>query len=590
MGLVIKGNSSAIISGNEWSDMSNICLYLNTGSGTEVEVSCNYLHDANAIGLYTYESRADLDIHNNSFVGMQGQNGGAVSLVVNEGSTLVEENVMVNSTSGFMLLILDSIQSSVLLQHNFIANNNSGIILRGADGGSVIQMNALIDNITYGIVQPYPPAGTPDLVAYNLVTGSPSLYETVNIVGLGSNLTTNANGTPCDAYLNISASPGFDASQGVLPPLGSPLLDAGDPAAPLDPDSSVADIGLHADMLCPTPYLGYSSKVYPGDLDHNQVANVWDLLALGQFYGIPGAIRPAASLTWVGQTAADWGITQPNGADLKHIDSNGDGFLDAQDTTAILLNYLSIHNGNRSFAQPGGVPLYFAMPNQGNAGDTIIIPIHLGTVDTPAVGMYGMAVAITYDTSMVATGSAHLSFQNSWVGGLGTEFISLQKDLFQEGKIDFAITRITQTDQNGYGEIARLIIVLDEDISKTLLPFQLDFADVRGQNHLGETMPIGPEAGVLMVESTPTSVTAALQAAVNLFPNPASQLVQLQSSGDLQLQSATLFQVDGQRIGRYPATASQHLSLSVADLPPGLYLLRVQTNQGAILKKLHVQQ
>jgi hypothetical protein len=411
----------------------------------------------------------------------------------------------------------------------------------------------------------------------------------VNIVGLGSILTTNANGTPCDAYLNISASPGFDASQGILPPLGSPLIDAGDPTAPLDPDGSAADIGLHADLLCPTPYLGFNSKVYPGDLDHNQTANVWDLLSLGQFYGTPGPVRPAASLNWVGQTAADWGIPQPNGADIKHIDSNGDGFLDAQDTTAILLNYLSVHNGNRNIARPGGVPLYFAMPTQGNAGDTINIPIHLGTVDTPAVGMYGMAVAISYDTSMISPGSAHLSFENSWAGGLGTEFISLQKDLFQDGKIDFALTRITQTDQDGYGEIAQLIIVLDEDISKTLLPLHLDFVDVRGQNHLGDVMPIGPEPGVLMVESTPTSVTAELQAAVDVFPNPASQLVQVQSSGSLRLQGASLFHVDGRQIGHFPATAGQSLTISVADLPSGLYLLRVQTNQGAIFKKLQVQ-
>ncbi len=63
--------------------------------------------------------------------------------------------------------------------------------------------------------------------------------------GLGEIITVNANGDSCDLYYNIYEDPLF-----VDPVIGdyhlqaeSPCIDAGDPNSPLDPDSTIADIG-----------------------------------------------------------------------------------------------------------------------------------------------------------------------------------------------------------------------------------------------------------------------------------------------------------------------------------------------------------
>ncbi len=62
---------------------------------------------------------------------------------------------------------------------------------------------------------------------------------------IGTISTTNANGDSCDTYYNIFLDPMFvDGATGDYLLLeGSPCIDAGDPELPLNPDSTIADIG-----------------------------------------------------------------------------------------------------------------------------------------------------------------------------------------------------------------------------------------------------------------------------------------------------------------------------------------------------------
>ena len=58
---------------------------------------------------------------------------------------------------------------------------------------------------------------------------------------------TNVNGDSCDVYYNIFLDPVFvnPAAGNYHLQWGSPCIDAGDPTSPLDPDSTIADIGAY---------------------------------------------------------------------------------------------------------------------------------------------------------------------------------------------------------------------------------------------------------------------------------------------------------------------------------------------------------
>jgi parallel beta-helix repeat protein len=589
-GLYFAGNTNSLIRENEFTEITTICVYFSfTDPGTQHEISCNYLYDAPATGIQTQAS-SDFNIYSNTFVNLPGQYGGALDILSNEGDVLIEDNAIINTTAGIKLLVVDSTISSTIIRHNLIYGNNIGIWLRGADGGAVIQNNAIFGNVNYQIAQPYPPGGTPDVVSYNWVRGVEPYYN-VNITGLGANIATNANGTPCDAYLNISDSLPLDPTVTLFLPGPNIFTDAGDPAGANDPDGSVADIGIRPDLFCFGSYLGYNTRVFPGDANYSFTADAWDLLPLGQLFGTTGPARPMASNNWTGQLAADWGVQQPNGKDAKHVDCDGDGLISASDTTAILQNYLSIHNGNRLGSTSNGVPLFFSMPMQSaNPGDTVVIPIQLGTVDTPAVGMYGMAFSITYDSSMVEPGKVWLEFDGSWLGMAGTNMITLQKDLFADSKIDLAITRIDQQDQNGYGKIADLIIVLDEDISKTLFPMTLGFADVVSQDHTGITIPVSGLPGTMVVDNdtVSTGIGDDIQAGMVVYPNPASDRIHIETEGGNQIGSVELLAFDGRLIRRVAGISTTEYALALSGIAPGMYLLRIQTEKGTVGRKLHV--
>lgn len=74
---------------------------------------------------------------------------------------------------------------------------------------------------------------------------------------------------------------------------------------------------------------------------------------------------------------------------------------------------------------------------------------------------------------------------------------------------------------------------------------------------------------------------------ISLSPNPVDDLVSIENNSDVLLDQVTLYSSDGRLIKTIEFIPSQeHLSIDLADILPGIYLVKIQGEQGMVMKKL----
>ncbi|MEM7372605.1 MAG: T9SS type A sorting domain-containing protein [Bacteroidota bacterium] len=335
------------------------------------------------------------------------------------------------------------------------------------------------------------------------------------------------------------------------------------------------------------------TSVYPGDANHNQIANHNDLLPIGLYYGHSGPNRPNASLSWTPQAAAGWGDTLlSTGVDIKHADCDGNGIINDDDTLAIHQNYLQTHTGYKtSSSTVDGIPLFLDMPSDPlTPGDTLSIPIILGTVDTPAIDMYGLAFSIEYDSSLIKQGKTELVFSQSWLGTKGSDLLTLYRDIDSLQQIDIALVRNDQMDTMGLGQIARIIVVIDDDIFKKEESLILRITNVQAIDVQGQSIDLDVKTGISTIQETDTSTSAissALSKALEVYPNPTEDEVVIRLKHH-QIRSIVIYNAQGQICSDHPSTGNS-TRIKLEHLPKGLYVLKVHTESGEAIRKLMIR-
>lgn len=330
-----------------------------------------------------------------------------------------------------------------------------------------------------------------------------------------------------------------------------------------------------------------TSCVWAGDADTNKVVNNFDLLPLGLGYGETGPIRPNAGIDYDCEPALNFTNSTPiTGINYKHSDTNGDGIVNADDTTAIILNWGLVHLKNSPFAPTNAIPFY-AEPTMGLPGQMLQIPIMLGDTSVMADSIYGLAFTINYDETMTDTGSVSVDFNTSWIGAINSDMISVQKDFYAQGRIDVAVVRIDQTNRDGMGQIGTLNLTIKDDILKKATTQRLDLliSDVRIiTNTETERLASTPPTDILVSTITSTN-NMSISTYVNVFPNPTKTDLNIQSNQEIQ--SIRLFNMAGQEI-KSVQLHDLNTQLSVQELTQGMYILRVQTTEGINTQKIQV--
>jgi hypothetical protein len=315
--------------------------------------------------------------------------------------------------------------------------------------------------------------------------------------------------------------------------------------------------------------------IWPGDANHDGVANNLDILDIGFAMGGSGAARLNPGFNWYGQVANNWAQNFPSLLNYKHADCDGDGLVAFQDTSLVMQNYGLTHN--KADEVSSGPALQF-QPLQSNyvVGDVVRIGIYLGDQGNSAVGMGGVAFSVNVGGVATNPGDVWFSFPNSFMGSVGVDAFGVAFEDVAAGQHDLALTTLMGASVSGYG----LIAILNLRTDSTMLPnghnpltfsvANATLVDGSLQALLISSVPMNLDLLAPNVLGVPNQQTFDLQ----MYPVPADQWLHVRCETQAGPMEVQLFDLAGQRCKRisvsYPVT-----DLPVGDLSEGTYLMQV---------------
>jgi hypothetical protein len=339
-----------------------------------------------------------------------------------------------------------------------------------------------------------------------------------------------------------------------------------------------------------------SSDVWPGDANSDGIADNYDLLSIGIGYGISGTARISPSIVWQAQSCNNWGLVFLNGTNIKHADCDGNGFIDASDTTAVIQNFSLTHNkSDERSANRSGIPNLNIIFNKETyqSGDTLIASIQLGTDDESVDNLYGLAFTYNFDIALIDVSSAKFEYPNSWLVD-DNNIISLIKDLSGVGQIKTAITRTDHTNRSGNGEIAKFRgVITGSNINTNTLTTHF-ISSVRAIDRDQNVIDFNEGIDSAIVLAPSGISTANAEILWSLYPNPAKSSISVNSFDDIE--KISIYNVLGEKVYAESniqnvtnASTLSTMTIDISALPNGIYIVQIQSVKGSGEKRFVVE-
>jgi hypothetical protein len=317
------------------------------------------------------------------------------------------------------------------------------------------------------------------------------------------------------------------------------------------------------------------SNVWPGDCNYDLVTDNFDLLNIGVSFGDTGYVRPAASLSYTAQPCQDWYYQFINGVNVKHADCDGNGIVDANDSTAISLNYGLTHPARLTHGDETngtGAELAFVLPAVISPGASVSVPINLGTSFDPADNVYGIAFSVNYDPLFIQPGTMSVTYSSSWVEN-SANHLHLEKDFPGSGRTDIAFTRIDHSDITGYGMIATLNFIASPTADG---PFDLSFSHILVISHNQIEVPVHTTSS-----STWVNIEEGNEIVSAVYPNPMTTQAHLvfsnpnHDSWHLELKDVT-----GRTVSNDLYTSGNSFLIEKKNFGSGVYFYQLRNSAG----------
>lgn len=335
--------------------------------------------------------------------------------------------------------------------------------------------------------------------------------------------------------------------------------------------------------------------VWPGDTNKDGEVNVFDALSVGFYHGKAGSERSVQQPEiFVPLSSDDWPWNQTNGANLKHIDADGDGQISIGDVQYIEMFYNKHNQLKPVTLNPlAQVPFILeCITPEVEIGETAVFNIHVGASQYPAIDFSGLAFQLNlghggfFDTSTLQL----TLFNDSWLAKSGPALTMAVKP--SGDQLDGAVARLDGHFRSGFGIIGKFEGTIVRDI--TGFHLSGDFIDVpisviknEVVDRNGNAFSLPSENTVVRVKIGKTSKYA--KSGLLLFPNPSSDYVVVKTLHQQSLiNEIQVFNLAGHVVytERIPGLLQSEISLG--HLPASLYIIKVLTDDGVYTSKVQI--
>ena len=365
------------------------------------------------------------------------------------------------------------------------------------------------------------------------------------------------------------------------------------------PDSTAAHVyfapGVYTDSItdangCVTTYqvdAGCSDQcVWPGDANYDGMVDNNDLLAIGVGYDSTGYPRTNPTINFIPQYCQSWADTLIGAVNYKHVDCNGDGVINANDTAAVVLNYSLTHARGASAHQwrDGAPALYIkTTPDTISDGEILTATLSLGSAAQPVSNVYALAFTYNFDPQVVDTNSVNINFGDSWLFGAG-DHISISKTFYPAGQVQAAATRINHVNRSGYGNICTISMkITTGNINGKNLQYYLMNNFISGLTVIdngGQALVVNEGTDSAVVSYTPTGIFPVGNANnhIQVYPNPATDQLNIFST-QAAIEDISIVDITGQQV-IHQNTQVSNTAINISGLSAGVYIVKLKTATG----------
>lgn len=337
--------------------------------------------------------------------------------------------------------------------------------------------------------------------------------------------------------------------------------------------------------------------VLPGDVNGDNMANMFDLLSIGLSYGDTGSVRNNATTNWVYQDAFDWTNSFVNGRNYKHADCDGNGVINGNDLDAILQNYTPVSTYNNLILGHNTGPILTLAPyyDTVTTGSQVNIPIVLGSPTEQVYDLYGAVFSINYNHKLIDQSTITVTFpNNSVVAGPNLDTtIALHKDITQFNRLDMGVTRVNRTGVSGNGEIGVVSFVMQDDITgkdeSMYSVAEFNFSGFKFIDSKGNLIPIRTRSAHIVVKKVSTGIQDLFSENTHLYPNPTRDFLNI--SSDKLVDKVEVYNTAGQIVYNniYPAVNTIEPSIDVRELGTGIYFVHITNHDGTMIYEKFVK-